>query len=105
MFTVVNGSITPEYDNFTNVKRGKSVVDYVFCPHDCISNILQCKVDLANDLVNECSANQYIGIRSKVPDHSMITIQVKWGNNSSSIDPSSYPSSSFPSIWCSPLQI
>ena len=79
LFTVVNGSITPEYDNFTNVKRGKSVVDYVFCPHDCISSVLKCNVDLANDLVNNCSANQYIGMRSKVPDHSMITTRVKWG--------------------------
>ena len=54
---------------------------------------MKCNVDLANDLVNECSANQYIGIRSKVPDHSMITIQVKWGNNSSAIDSSAYPQS------------
>ena len=94
LFTVVNGTITPEFDNFTNVKRGKSVVDYVFCPHDCIENILKCNVDLANDLVNECSANQYIGMRSKVPDHSMITTRVKWGQSVPTIYTNSMPEES-----------
>ena len=86
LFTVINGSITPEYDNFTNVKRGKSVVDYMFCPHDCIENVLKCKVDLANELVNECSVNNLIGTRSKAPDHSMITTSVKWCHDSNNPD-------------------
>ena len=101
LFTVINGSITPEYDNFTNVKRGRSVVDYMFCPHDCIENVLNCKVDLANDLVNECSVNNLLGTRSKAPDHSMITSRVVWGHDSSATNmPSTYSPSDTPGKKC-----
>ena len=101
LFTVINGSITPEYDNFTNVKRGRSVVDYMFCPHDCIENVLNCKVDLANDLVNECSVNNLLGTRSKAPDHSMITSRVVWGHDSSATNmPSTYNPSDTPDKKC-----
>ena len=55
---------------------------------------LKCNVDLANDLVNQCSANQFIGTRSKVPDHSMITVRAKWGHSVSSDPTSKYPDAS-----------
>lgn len=34
--SILNGTINPENDNFTNVKRGKSVVDYMLTPQDCL---------------------------------------------------------------------
>ena len=66
-------------NNFTNVKRGKSVVDYIFVPQDCFSSVVKCQVDLANTLADECGASSLIGERCKVPDHSMVSIQVDWG--------------------------
>ena len=42
---IVNGRITPEYDNFTCVKTtGKSVVDYFIVPHDILSKCVEFKV-------------------------------------------------------------
>ena len=79
-FAITNGCVTPELDNFTNVKRGRSVVDYIFVPHDCFSNVLKCQVELANSLAEECGASELIGERCKMPDHSMVSIQMNWGS-------------------------
>ena len=78
-FFVLNGSITPDYDNFTNTKRGKSVVDYMFVPHDNLSNIKSFSVDLANSLIDDTKIHHMIGERCKVPDHSLLTTRVNWG--------------------------
>ena len=85
-FAITNGCISPELDNFTNVKRGRSVVDYMFVPHDCFSRVVKCRVELANSLVEECGASDLVGERCKIPDHSMISIQVDWGCTHDNVD-------------------
>ena len=44
---ILNGRVTPEYNNFTFVTpRGASVPDYIICPLDNLSNCENCKVHL-----------------------------------------------------------
>ncbi len=50
----VNGRVTPEFDNYTFVStRGTSVVDYFFVPHDCLNDIIECRVDLCSEIIND----------------------------------------------------
>lgn len=81
--TILNGCINPENDNYTNIKRGKSVVDYMMIPQDCLSQVTNFRVDLANTLVEKCGACNLIGDSSKVPDHSMLTVNLQCGYNPS----------------------
>ena len=82
---VLNGRIDPENANFTNVKRGRSVVDYMLVPHDCLTNVTDFKVDLANVLVDDCNVYDLVGDRSKIPDHSMLTTRVNWGYSNENV--------------------
>ena len=47
---ILNGRIDPQNDNFTFVSpRGKSVVDYLIVPQDCLHLVKSFKVDVATD--------------------------------------------------------
>ncbi len=75
---ILNGRITPQYDNFTFVSsRGTSVVDYMITAHDCIKNVVECKVDLCSDIINELGMERMISDACRAPDHSLLTITVK----------------------------
>ena len=70
---VVNGRITPEYDNFTCIRTfGKSVVDYFIIPHDCINNCSSFKVHLAKDLIEPS-----IFGANGIPDHSVLELKIQ----------------------------
>ena len=66
---ILNGRVTPEYNNFTFVTpRGASVPDYIICPVDNIDNCESFKVLLMSDIVN------MFGLvpPQTLPDHSFL---------------------------------
>ena len=51
---ILNGRITPEYNNYTFVStRGCSVPDYLFCPVDNLQNCIRVKTVLVSEIINE----------------------------------------------------
>ncbi len=74
---VLNGRFDENKDNFTSTGRGRSVVDYIFCPHDkfeCCSNFT---VNTCKDLVGKYGLQALVHDRSKPPDHSLIQITIQ----------------------------
>ena len=70
--------ITPQYDNFMYVStRGTSVVDHFITVHDCVNNVTECRVDLCSDIIKDLGIESMIPDTCKVPDHSLLTIQIK----------------------------
>ena len=66
---ILNGRITPEYNNFTFVStRGSSVPDYMFCPLDHHKYCTEMKTLLVRDLVNSMT----IPPPPSLPDHSIL---------------------------------
>ena len=75
---VLGGRITPQYDNYTYVStRGTSVVDHFITAHDCVNNVTECRVDLCSDIIKDLGIESMISDTCKVPDHSLLTIQIK----------------------------
>ena len=71
---IVNGRITPEYDNFTCISgKGKSVVDYIVTTQDCVNKCIECKVELVNDLIDDYQCMSLLSNTCKAPDHSLLT--------------------------------
>ena len=67
---ILNGRITPEYNNFTFVStRGSSVPDYMFCPLDHHQYCTDMKTLLVRDLVNSMT----IPPPPSLPDHSVLS--------------------------------
>ena len=66
---VVNGRVTPNYDNFTSISgRGKAVVDYILTPHSNLEQITKCEVISVKEL---CEKIEYKP-SCKLPDHSIV---------------------------------
>ena len=66
---MLNGRITPEFNNFTFVtSRGASVPDYIICPVDNLINCESFKVLLMSDIVNMFS----LVPPQTLPDHSFL---------------------------------
>jgi hypothetical protein len=81
---VCNGRVTPEYDNYTFIHtRGKSVIDYMCVPNDCLDKCLEFKVNTARDMVNlYCNIeDEEIDLSRIIPDHSVLTLKLSSGNN------------------------
>ena len=73
---VINGRVTPERDNYTCVSgRGKSVVDYIITPHDCLGECSECEVELTNDLLEKYDCMSLLSSTCKAPDHSLLTVK------------------------------
>ncbi len=73
----VNGRVTPEFDNYTFVStRGTSVVDYFITPHDCIDDIVECRVDLVSSIIEDLGIESLISDNCREPDHSLLTIKI-----------------------------
>ena len=67
---ILNGRITPQYNNFTFVStRGSSVPDYMFCPLDHYLYCTEMKTLLVRDVVNSLA----IPPPQTMPDHSILT--------------------------------
>ncbi len=76
-FCVLNGRFLKEKDNFTYIGRGRSVVDYIFCPHDDFRNCSNFVVTTSKELVEKYGLQALISERSKPPDHSLLQVTVK----------------------------
>ena len=67
---VLNGRVTPEYNNFTFVStRGTSVPDHMFCPLSQLNFCKEMKVMLIKNLVNDF----HLLPPKSVPDHSILS--------------------------------
>ena len=67
---ILNGRVTPEYNNYTFVStRGCSVPDYFFCPVDNLYNCTEMKTVLMSDIVNMFG---FVPPRI-LPDHSILS--------------------------------
>ena len=67
---VLNGRVTPEFNNYTFVStRGCSVPDYIFCPIENLDNCTSMKTLLMSDIINEFKLLPPISI----PDHSILS--------------------------------
>jgi hypothetical protein len=78
-FVILNGRVTPEYDNFTCIStKGKSVVDYILCPQ---SDVTFCKmlqfIRVTNLLQKYNLTPPEIGTEGNLPDHSIVCAHVK----------------------------
>ena len=76
-FCVLNGRFDKEKDNFTSTGRGRSVVDYIFCPHDNFEYCSDFTVNTCKSLVEKHGLQAFVNNRSKPPDHSLIKINVQ----------------------------
>ncbi len=77
---VVNGRVTPLFDNFTSISpKGKAVVDYIMVYQDCLDLCTEFRDITPNDLLesNEPACFKLLGDRCKVPDHSLLLLKFK----------------------------
>ena len=75
---ILNGRVYPENDNFTFIStRGKSVVDYMTTPQDCIKFVDLSRIDVVSDLMTKYGAFRFLSPTCKSPDHSLLTPMIK----------------------------
>ena len=76
---ILNGRITPEYDNYTSVSvRGKAVVDYVISKQDCLELFKEFKVLTTTNLIDNFDIYHLITNNCKPPDHSILSTTVSY---------------------------
>ncbi len=75
-FCVLNGRFQSDRDNFTYIGRGRSVVDYIFCPHDDFEKCSNFVVTTSKELVEKYGLQSLISERSKPPDHSLLQVKI-----------------------------
>ena len=73
---VLNGRFNVNLDNFTSIGRGKSVVDYLFCPHSMLEMCSDFAVHTCKDMATRYDYAHLIGSRSKLPDHSLLKVNI-----------------------------
>ena len=74
---VLNGRITPEYDNFTSISvKGSSVVDYFITNHTSLKYCKEMKIHTVTDLIDRLNIAKLISHRCKPPDHSLISLKL-----------------------------
>ncbi len=76
---VLNGGITPAYDNFTSVSsKGKAIVDYIITPHDRLDACTDFKVTASSELPNNNPACiDFVDEKCRLPDHSLLLLTFK----------------------------
>ena len=70
---IINGRLNAAMDDFTSLsKKGKSVVDYFFCPHENLSDVINFEVKRISNIINELNI-----LPGKLPDHSILLCEIK----------------------------
>ena len=69
---IVNGRVTAENDGFTS--KGRSVVDYICVPHECVTNCVHFGVHNTKDLITKLNLQGLIGEGCKPPDHTVLEL-------------------------------
>ena len=57
--------------------RGKSVIDYVYIPHDNFETIENFQVNQYNDVIDKLSCHQLLEGGGRVPDHGIISFEIR----------------------------
>ena len=77
-FSIINGRITPNKDNFTYITtKGKSVVDYFLSSHDSLQFCKEFEVMPSSYLVEKFGLHTVPG-SCKIPDHSLMILKCKF---------------------------
>ncbi|CAC5396077.1 unnamed protein product [Mytilus coruscus] len=75
---VLNGRYDSNKDNFTCIAgRGKSVVDYMCVPHDVLELCSSFQVITTRSVIEQNNLFQFLGDKSKIPDHSILLAEFK----------------------------
>jgi hypothetical protein len=74
LFFTVNGRVTIENDGYTS--RGSSVVHYILVSHEQINVCKSFQVLPCTKLIDEYNLRHLLGNYCKVPDHSMLVLDV-----------------------------
>ncbi len=73
----VNGRIDINNDNFTCIStKGKSVVDYLISPHECLKYYKSVEVVTCTDVIDTFSLQGLLNDRCKMPDHSIVLCEI-----------------------------
>ncbi len=76
---ILNGRVTSNLDNFTCVSsKGKSVVDYLCVPHNCVEFCKEFRVDTVSDLLATFDLFKLLSSNCKPPDHSVLTAKLSF---------------------------
>lgn len=72
-YNMINGRITPQFDNFTSISiKGRSVVDYFIVPIDCLQLCEYFKVHPIKHVLSSISCQS-----EKHSDHSVIELKIR----------------------------
>ena len=72
---IVNGRVTAENDDFTS--KGRSVVDHIRMPHECVRNCVHFGVHNTKDLITKLNLQGLIGKGCKPPDHAVLEMNYR----------------------------
>ena len=64
------------HDNYTCIKHGRSVVDYIMIPYDKYHCIDMFAVETTTDSVSRYNLQHLLRTNSKMPDHSILDVKV-----------------------------
>ena len=65
-------------DGYTYISTlGKSVVDYIITSHDCLTKCKSFNVFTMNFLNEKCNTTQMLSTRCKLPDHSILLVELE----------------------------
>ena len=76
---VINGRVSPEYDNFTSIAphKGSAVVDYFITRQCDLGSIQQIKVTPSLEMIHTLNCQGLLGEKCSVPDHSLISLLIE----------------------------
>ena len=78
-FCVVNGRVTPDHDDFTNVStKERSVGDYFLAPHSIINNCNNFEVLRCTEIVENYNLKGLVNSKNKIQDHSVLLLDIKF---------------------------
>ena len=73
---VINGRVTPEFNNYTFMShQGSSVNDYIIVNHEALQYFHKCKVLTRNDYLEQFDLFHYLTDECKASDHSIIVAE------------------------------
>ena len=62
-------------DNYTCIRNGQSVVDYVICPHTCFKHCKRFDIERISSLITLFNLQHLVSERSKIPDHLILIMR------------------------------
>lgn len=76
---ILNGHLKKEANDYTYISsRGRSVVEYILTPHDCLNMCSNFRVLTCNTLIDRFKLQTLLGSKCKSPDHSVIFVDISY---------------------------